>query len=236
MDLKKNTHFLSFLLSVALIVNGGCSIKIGPDLAAPPPLSTQEPIFRVGEITENLTGTWAEPVSGPKPSGFRSAMIDALKDPQIASRFSSSAYNLTMNIELVSDHEDDLPRLNNLGALSMATLGIIPLNFFSEWNVDCSVKVMAPDGTQAADYVFQERGTYKIWAFPLTMLTLSGAGIRGDHDARIIYEKVTKSLAAKIADAIDKDYGKLAAKIGKKKVPGEEPAEPSDASPKPLIM
>ena len=215
-----------------MVLISGCSIKTGPNLTTQTAASPKQPLFRVGEITESLTGTWANSPYG-KPSGFRSALIDALKQPQIASRFSTSASNLTLNIDLVSDHEDDGPRLSNLGMLSMVTLGIIPLNFFSEWNVDCSVKVVAPEGTQVADYVFQERGTYKIWAFPLTMLTLSGAGIRGDHDARVIYDKVTKSLAARIADAMDQDYERLAAKAGKKKMVNEEkPVE----LPKPVIL
>jgi len=227
---KKSALVLALLLGTGLAP--GCSIKTGPHLTTPPAAAAKQPIFRIGEITESLTGTWVNSPYG-KPSGFRPALIDAFKQPQIASRFSTSSSNLTLNIDLVSDHEDDGPRLSNLGMLSIATLGIIPLNYFSEWNVDCSVKVTDPDGTQAADYVFQERGTYKIWAFPLTMLTLSGAGIRGDHDARVIYDKVAKSLAAKVADAIDQDYERLAAKAGKKAVLKEE--EPLEL-PKPVIL
>ncbi len=231
MHLHKNVRIL-FSIFLSIIFITGCSIKTGPNLTTPVSTSPKEPLFRVGEITENMTGSWVNSAYG-KPSGFRAALIDALKKPEIASRFSPSSSSLTLNMDLVSDHEDDGPRLSNLGMLSIATLGIIPLNYFSQWNVDCSIKVIASDGNQVADYVFQETGTYKIWAFPLTMLTLSGAGIRGDHDGRVIYDKVAKSLAAKIAAAIDQDYERLAARAGKKIVIKEEkPVE----LPKPVIL
>ncbi len=213
-----------------------CSVKTGPNLLTPPStVKDREPVLRLGEVTEALTGSWTQD-PGIGTAVFRNYVIDAFKKPAIASRFSSSSSNLTMNIDLVSDHESDQPRLSSLGALSMATLGIIPLNYFSAWDVDCKVTILSPTGETAADYVFQERGTYTIWAYPLTMLTLSGAGIKGDHDARIIFTKVADSLAAKIAEAVDQDYEKLAARVKKPGLPQELTSEKAIETPKPLII
>lgn len=198
-----------------LLLAQGCAIKMGPDLlVTPQPMTDRPPVLRVGEITEAITGTWTQD-PGIGTSVLRSHLIDAFKQPAIASRFSPESSNLTMNLDLTTDHESDAPRLGNLGGLSMATLGIIPLNYFSHWDVDCKVTMLAENGTQVATYNFQERGTYSIWAFPLTMFTLAGAGIRGDSDGRTVFDKVADSLAAKIADAIDKDYEKLSAHVKK---------------------
>ncbi|OGW72257.1 MAG: hypothetical protein A2Y02_02020 [Omnitrophica bacterium GWA2_52_12] len=213
-----------------------CSIKTGPDLLVPiSEVKDRAPVLRVGEVTEALTGSWTQD-PGIGTAVFRNYLIDAFKEPAVASRFSPSSSNLTMNIDLVSDHESDQPRLGNLGGLSMLTLGIIPLNYFSAWDVDCKVNILSPAGETVADYVFQERGTYRIWAFPLTMLTLSGAGIRGDQDARAMFRKVAASLAAKIAEAVDNDYEKLAARVKKPELPQEVEREHAVETPKPLIV
>jgi hypothetical protein len=233
---SRKTIFRLILCAIFAFFLPACSIKTGPNLLTPVPVvKDRAPVLRVGEITEALTGSWTQD-PGMGTAVFRNSLIDALKEPAIASRFSPSSSNLTMNIDLVSDHESDLPRLNSLGAMSMITLGIIPLNYFSEWNVDCKVNILSPEGETVADYVFQERGTYRIWAFPLTMLTLSGAGVRGDQDARTIYRKVAVSLAAKIADAVDKDYEKLASRVKKPELPAEVEPVKAVETPKPLIV
>ena len=232
---RKNTSSFcgTFLLIFCL---SACSIKTGPDLLTSiPAAKDREPVLRVGEVTEALTGSWTQD-PGIGTVVFRNYLIDAFKEPAIASRFSPSSSNLTMNIDLVSDHASDQPRLGNLGAVSMATLGIIPLNYFSAWDVDCKVTILSPAGETVADYVFQERGTYRIWAYPLTMLTLSGAGARGDQDARAVFKKVGASLAEKIADAIDQDYEKLAARVKKPQIPKELQTEKTIETPKPLIV
>ncbi|MSR77094.1 MAG: hypothetical protein EXS63_02550 [Candidatus Omnitrophica bacterium] len=222
------------------LIQSGCSIKIGPEFVNIPP-SERAPIFRIGDITESVTGSWAQSPTGAAKSfsAFRSALTDELKKRELASRFSPSSTNLNLNIDLISDHDDDGPRLSNLGGLSMITFGIIPLNFFSEWLADCKVTVTTPDGQSVADYTFQERGTYKIWAFPITMFTLLGAGIRGDQDWRRVQACVANNLASKIAEALDKDYDTLAAKAKKQTVTATastQSASAPEAAPKPLII
>ncbi|HEX9779736.1 MAG TPA: hypothetical protein VGB20_00820 [bacterium] len=211
-----------------------CAIKNGPALLPEATqLGAREPVLRVGEITETLTGSWTQD-PGIGTSVFRSHMIDALKVPDVAARFSPESSNLTVNIDLTSDHESDGPRLANLGALSIATLGIIPLNYHSHWDVDCHVTVLAPDGSRLADYTFQERGTYRIWAMPLTMFTLLGAGIRGEQDGNAVFRLVTTNLARKIVEAVDKDHPKFAARVARLLPAAEAPEAPVEML-RPLI-
>jgi len=192
-----------------------CAIKNGPEfLPEAGPVAGRAPVLRVGEISETLTGSWTQD-PGVGTSAIRSHMIDALQAPDVASRFSPSSSNLTLNIDLTSDHESDRPRLSTLGGISILTLGIVPLNYHSHWDVDCRVEVIGQDGAPVADYLFQERGTYRIWAMPLTMFTLLGAGIRGEQDGHEIFERVATNLARKIAEAVDNDYPKLAARVGR---------------------
>jgi len=211
-----------------------CAITNGPELLPEAQsVAGHEPVLRIGEISETLTGSWAQD-PGIGTSVIRSHMIDALKAPDVASRFSPSSSNLTLNIDLTSDHESDQPRLASLGGISILTLGIVPLNYNSHWDVDCHVAVVGPDGMPVADYTFQERGTYRIWAMPLTMFTLLGAGIRGDRDGQEIFDRVATNLAHKIVEAVDKDYPKLAARAGHSPSAAAAPGVPIETL-RPLI-
>ncbi len=199
------------------------------------PLS-EPSVLRLGEVTETLTGTWSIYANQPGMgvTGFRGALLAALETPEAKSALSNPASNLSLDIHLTSDHEDDGPRLANLGALSLVTLGIIPLNYFSEWRVTADVKIRERDETLVTDYVFHERGTYSIWAFPLTMFTLAGAGIAGDSDYRNITRRVANNLTFKIIQAVEKDYAKFAARSG---VAQSSAAAPShETAPKPLVV
>lgn len=220
---------LCFVLSFLLILTPGCATSLGPEkvLLAPP---TREPAVRLGEVTETMTGTWTTD-PGVATSAFRGPLVEALGKPEAKAYFLDSA-PLTVDIHLTSDHLSDQVRLSNLGMLSVATIGIIPLNYFSEWNVTCDVKVSQPDGTVASDYVFHERGTYKIWAFPLTMFTLLGAGIRGESDWWNIANRVANNLTVQILQALDTDHSKLSRKAG---VAPETESETYAGPPKPLI-
>lgn len=228
--MQKLRRFLSIVVLISLIVTTGCAIGLGPELV-PLGRPAREPVVRLGEVTEALTGTWtSDPGAGT--SAFRGPLVEALGKPEAKAYFRESA-PLTLDIHLTSDHLSDQPRLGNLGLLSMATFGVIPLSYFSEWNVTCDVKVSQPDSTVVADYVFHERGTYKIWALPVTMFTLLGAGIRGESDWWNIANRVANNLAVQILQAVDTDYPKLSSKAGVGRTPGTEPyAEP----PKPLIL
>jgi hypothetical protein len=221
---------------VAVLALGlsACAIKNGPEfLPEAPPVAGQEPVLRIGEISETLTGSWVQD-PGIGTSAIRSHMIDALQAPDVASRFSSSSSNLTLNIDITSDHASDQPRLSQLGAISILTLGVVPLNYHSHWDIDCHVEVIGPDGNRVADYTFQERGTYRIWAMPLTMFTLLGAGIRAEHDGHDIFERVATNLARKIAEAVDNDYPKLAARAGRSRTETAAPGVPIETL-RPLI-
>jgi len=192
------------------VMFSGCAIKLKPDLVA---IAHDEktPVVRLGEITETLTGTWKV----YPQFGFKDNLVKALNASAPSSRFSNSLSNVTLSIHLTSDHEDDAPRLTSLGTLSMVTLGIIPLSYHSEWKVDCEVKLHREDGTLVGSYNLSEVGTYDIQVYPLTMLSLSGAGIRGDSDGLKIADRIASSLALKITKIIDENYNEFARYAGK---------------------
>ncbi len=203
-------HRLRPILLVLLIpFTSSCAITMKPDLVEVP-RAERPPVVRLGTVTETVTGTWNIYPS----AGFKADVQDALSQAGPASRFSNDLSNLTMEIHLISDHEDDGPRLGSLGGLSIVTLGIIPLNYFSEWNIDGEIKLRRSDDTLVANYHVSEKATYEIWAYPLTMFTLFGAGIRGDGDARTIAKKISNNLAAKVVAIIDNNYDELARLAG----------------------
>jgi hypothetical protein len=211
-----------------------CAISNGPKyLPEVEPAAQHEPVLRVGEISETLTGSWTQD-PGIGTSAIRSPMIDALKESDVAARFSHSSSNLTLNIDLTTDHESDGPRLANLGGLSLLTLGILPLNYNSHWDVDCHVEVIGLDGAPLADYTFHERGSYEIWAMPLTMFTLLGAGIRGESDGQEVFKRVATNLARKIAVAMDDDHARFAARVGRSRPAATVPEVPVEKL-RPLI-
>ncbi|MDP3920346.1 MAG: hypothetical protein Q8R76_06030 [Candidatus Omnitrophota bacterium] len=217
--------FIEFPIPVVILalIFSGCAITLRPEFAGIPQFN-KKPILRVGSITETVTGTWKI----YPDSGFRRYVIEALNEPEAQSYFSNEMSNLMMNIDLVSDHEDDNPRLGNLGALSMVTLGIIPLNYFSEWNAEGEVEIVDQGGNVVAEYVFHGRASYEIWAFPLTMFALFGAGLRGEGDARALGKRSAHNFLNQIFEVIEKDYSKLAAYAG---VQAEAQAAPTVAPP-----
>lgn len=195
------------ILTAALVaVSAGCSIKLGPE----PVTAFQnggDGRVRTGAITETMTGNWA---ALPNRVGFKNSFLAALSKPEVAPFFSGGVSSLVMDVHLTSDHLDDEARLTSLGALSMVTIGIIPLKYHSEWNVQCQVTLKNSGGAQSAVYHFNEKGTYDIWAFPLTMFSLFGAGIRGEGDGNEIFKRVSENLVDKIIQAIEADSGALA--------------------------
>jgi len=224
--MKHNALCLSLVFCMVLMT--GCAISVKPSLVKMAPM-TEKPILRLGEVTETPTGSWATYTS----AGFREFLMKALDDSAASSMFSNNMSNLVMNIDMVSDHEDDLARLNSLAALSILTLGVIPLNYHSIWTSDADVMIMTPDGTMVAQYNISEQATYNIWAFPWTPITLGFAGIRGEIDARRISKRITYSMADKIMDAVKNDYSKLAAQLG---VRAQPKAQVEAAPAAPLII
>jgi len=198
---------------IGMLLFSGCAIKVLPIVTDVAP-TTKKPVIRLGEVNETVTGTW----NIYPEAGFKSALLKTLRREEIASYFSNDISNLVLDIHITTDHADDGPRLSNLGALSIVTLGIIPLNYVSNWDTSCDVSITTPEGIPVADYVFHETGTYNIWAMPWTPLTLLGAGIRGEHDGGVVANRVTYSLARKIVDALEQNYDTLAAKSGHKAV------------------
>ena len=194
----------SIILPASLLLMWGCSIKLGPDPVTFP-AAERVPVVRIGEVTEKLTGTWA---SMPN-AGFKNDVLSALQSPEAAPFFSGDPSSLIMNIELTTDHADDAPRLSSLGALSMVTLGVIPLRYYSEWNLHANVKLLDPQGETVSQYMVSDKGHYRILTFPPTMLWLFTAGIRGESDGQEIFNRASRSLVKRIAETIDRDYNTL---------------------------
>jgi tetratricopeptide (TPR) repeat protein len=194
------------LVAVGLICSA-CITRTGPEVAALEPTSSAA-LLRIGSVEEELTGSWAPYVKGD--GAFKPAMQAALREPGPASHFSSDPSSLTLDVKLTSYHQADEPRLAALGLFSIATLGVIPAYYRSEWDVQLDATVVSGEGIQVAEYHVHEKGTYKILAFPPTMFTLLGAGIKGDADFRRVTEKTANSLANKLMSAIEKDYPRLA--------------------------
>lgn len=199
---------LRVLLILAFVtVFSGCATAIGPGLIALEGFE-EKPVLRLEKVNETLTGTWAA-VAQTAAGGFRGELMKVLNQPGPTTLFTKDMSGLGMQIDLTSDHEADEPRLFALGMTSMATLGLIPLGYYSEWNVQCDVTIRMADGTVAAEYPLRETGTYKITVFPLTMFALFGAGIAGQTSSFEVQEKVANNLGAKILEAVQSDYPRL---------------------------
>ena len=206
----KTAKFILIPFCVFAVAFSGCSIKLGPD-----PVTSFERaeagLVRMGEVTETMTGTWAQL---PGRYGFKSALLDALKKPEVAPLFEGGASNLIMDISLTSDHEDDGARLTGLGALSLITIGIIPLSYHSEWNVSCKLTLKNSEGNQVAVYNLNEKGTYDIQAYPLTILAFCGSWASGPSDGKEIFKRVAANLADKIVRTLQKDSRALVSQGG----------------------
>jgi len=191
----------------ALIGTSGCLIATGPS-PAELQRSANPGLLRLGEINVTFTGSWA--TGRVAPASFESSLSYALRDSELANMFTGDPAGLLLNVELTVDHQNDEPRLVGLGLLSIATLGALPLYFYSEWNAQGDVRITTGDGREVGRYALIETGTYRILALPPTMFTLLGAGIRGDADYKNIEKKVSRNVARKVYTAISSDHVRLA--------------------------
>lgn len=197
------------IVAAAVVLGAaGCMITLRPEwaeLRKP----TREPILRLGEVKERFTGTWAgEALS--HTIGIRNGLLRALGEPEAAALFSGDPDNLVVNLDIVSDHEADPPRLFLLGCVSIFTLGLLPLSYHSEWNVQCEVTIRGPEGSVAAKYPTRVTGSYNIYALPPTMFTLFAASFRGPRDGAQVFRRMANNLAADILKAVATDYPRLA--------------------------
>ncbi len=200
MNIKKCLSVLTFCL---FFMMSGCAITLGPQTVVMKE-SPRPPIFRLDKINENRTGAWPS-------GGIRNHVANALNEPAASSIFTKDGSGLAMQLDITSDHEDDGPRLIRLGLLSVVTLGIIPLNYHSEWPVKCDVTIRSEDGAVLARYTVQSTGIYDIWTFPLTMFSLFGASMRGNADGNEVLQRTAGDIVSQIIRAVDSDYEKLAA-------------------------
>ncbi len=197
-----------FACLVALGAGSGCMITLSPkvvDLKR----STRPPIFRLGNITEDLTGTWAE-MAKKNDWGGKNVVSALLRQSEAASLFSSDPSNLTVDVHLVSNHEDDGPRLAFLALMSVCTLGIMPLHYRSEWTSDVTVTIKTPDGAAVAEHALQAKGAYDIWAFPLTMFSLGTAALRGEQDGQEVRRRTVRKAIADMIAVAEREHDRLA--------------------------
>ncbi|HUT34870.1 MAG TPA: hypothetical protein VNE39_15380 [Planctomycetota bacterium] len=196
------------LCLVALLGPTGCMITLGPRRAELD-RSPNPPVLRLGEIKETLTGSWVTQGGAGSPV-ITGKLARLFSQSGAASLFSSEPGNLALNIEIVVDHEADDPKLVKLAFVSIATLGLVPLNGNAEWHARCQVQVAAEDGVAIAKYPIHVTGSYSIWAFPPTMIAFMGAAGRAWADARAIFERMANNVAAEIMKAVAADYPRLA--------------------------
>jgi hypothetical protein len=193
---------------LVLVAAPGCMIRLGPkpvELKRP----TQPPIFRLGEVTEEFTGSWAKAAKANNWGG-RDVTLRILRQSEAAALFSKDPANLTVDVHLVSNHEDDGPRIVLLATMSLATLGLVPLPFHSEWHCHTTVTVKTPEGARVADYSYDVKGTYDIFALPPTMFTLGAAGLRGPDDGWRVARRMARHTIAEIMEAAETEYPRLA--------------------------
>ena len=224
------------LCATVVVTAAGCSIKLSPE-PAEVTRASQAPVLRLGQVTEELTGTWAA-AARANGWGGKHPLIHMLRQSEGASLLSRDRASLTMDIHLVSDHEHDDPRLFLLGCMSIATVGVIPLPFHSEWSTRCDVLIKDARGAAVAEYPLHVKGCYDIWAYPPTMFTLGAAGLRGPQDGAEVRRRMTTHLVADLQKAVGADYARLAkAKAANAQylasVPGPAPPQGTAATPAP---
>jgi uncharacterized caspase-like protein len=190
------------------VLGSGCSIRLGPEAKALQAAS-RPPLLRLGEVTETHTGTWSVQAD-THAWGSKYPLIGLLRQGNAATLFTNDPDALVVDIRLVSDHADDTRGLALMSAMSIASLGIIPLRYHSEWETRCDVSVRSPRGSRLADYSFAVKGTYDIWTFPLTMFSMAAAGLHGDEAAKEIRRRMTNNLAAELIRSVEADYPRLA--------------------------
>ena len=198
----------AILCLVALLGTPGCMVWLGPkqvELKRP----SQPPILRLGKVTEEFTGSWAK-IAKQNNWGGRDITLRILRQSEAAALFSSDPANLTVDVHMVSNHEDDGPRLVLLATLSVATLGLIPLPFHSEWHASSELSIKTPDGVQVAQHSYGVKGTYDILALPPTMFTLGAAGLRGPDDGFRVARRMARHTIADIMRTVETDYPRLA--------------------------
>lgn len=205
MKAKKITAMIQFAMLSVLVM--GCStISTGPEREMRLGMPVGTPVLRLEEVTEKLTGTWAKEKNAV---GFRDSLLRALKQNEISAFFCDDPNALGTRIELVSDHVSDAPRLLELGTKSIATLGMAPLRYRSEWNIRCDVTLTAKGGQVVAKYPLHETGVYEIQTQGLSMFSLFGAGLGGDSAYKEIQDKTARNLVAKLGNAVAEDYDRL---------------------------
>lgn len=192
----------------------GCLVMTGPSLA-PLERNSSPGLIRLGDVKVRFTGTWAEHM---EPDSFTSTLNYALRDAELADMYTGDPEGLILDVELVVDHQADEPRLVALGLLSMATIGAVPMYYYSEWNAQGDVRIRTGDGREVGRYALVETGTYRVIALPPTMFTLLGAGIRGDSDGKNMTKKVSRNIARKIYAKVSADRTRLA-KLKEQNVP-----------------
>ncbi len=219
---------------LVLALASGCITTLGPDPGPEPGAPLGPATLRLAPIEEVLTGSWAQT---PDVGGFKADLAAALARAPRGERFATTSGNLALEIVLTSDHADDGPRLVGLGALSLVTVGIIPLHYRSEWRVDCRATIKSAGGAALHEIALQETGVYDVWALPLTMFSLLGAGIAGDSDWVEIRRRTAESLATRLVTAIDAEHEALARwkaeGLAEPAVRPTAPIEPGPAVPPP---
>ena len=193
------------LMLAALSLLAGCSITTGPEMA-----KLEAPrgpaILRLGNVSETATGTWAPAAA----LGVRGPLMELLAQPAGAALLSTDPKDLTLQLDMLYDHEDDQPRLLGLGCLSIISLGLVPMTYDSVWHLDCAATVLKSDNSVVAQYPIHVVGTYHITAWPLTMFTLLAASFRGPHDGMMVNERVANNVMAEVLKSVSADYTRLA--------------------------
>ncbi|HPD13452.1 MAG TPA: caspase family protein [Planctomycetota bacterium] len=196
------------VLLAACLAASGCMIRRGPERVE---LKRMEkpPILRLGKITEEFTGSWAK-AAQENQLGGRQVVTALLRQSEAASLFGPDPANLVADIHMVTNHEDDGPRLGFLALMSICTLGVWPLSYHSEWVCDVVVTLRRCDGSPVAEYPYQAKGTYDILALPLTMFSLGIAALRGPQDGMEVRQRMARKAVADLMKTAEADYDRLA--------------------------
>ena len=188
---------------VLALASSGCAINIGPpaaDLLEQP----RPPILRLGRINEELIGKWPG-------GGLRNHMVNAFSEPGVAGLFTKDTTALTLQIDVKATQPNDILYFVGMAILSLGTLGVPPIHYDTEWPATAEVKILTGDGRVLNQSTIKTKGTYEIWAFPLTMFSLLTAGLRAPEDGQKIKAMMARDLVAQIVRGIDAEYETLAA-------------------------